>query len=90
LNQYGGSKVNIDDLLKGILIRLRTRPARTAFTWVKGHEENYGNNRADELANTGRITDSQTRMDEDIWIENHPALREITSTRNQTNIQRTS
>ena len=40
-----------------------------------------------KLANTGRITDSQTRMDEDIWIENHPALREITSTRNQTNIQ---
>jgi len=56
--------------------RLRTRPARTAFTWVKGHEENYGNNRADELANTGRITDSQTRMDEDIWIENHPALQD--------------
>jgi len=64
------------DLLKGIPIRLRTRPARTAFTWVKGHEENYGNNRADELANTGRITDSQTRMDEDIWIENHPALQD--------------
>jgi len=64
------------DLLKGILIRLRTRPARTAFTWVKGHEENYRNNRADELANTGRITDSQTRMDEDIWIENHPTLQD--------------
>ena len=64
------------ELLKGILIRLRTRPAQTAFTWVKGHKENYRNNRADELANTGRMTDSQTRMDEDIWIENHPALQD--------------
>jgi len=27
------------DLLKGILIRLRTRLAQTAFTWVKGHKE---------------------------------------------------
>jgi len=60
------------DLLKGILIRLRTRPARTAFTWVKGHEENYGNIRADDLANIGREADSQIRMDEDNWIDNHP------------------
>jgi len=29
-----------------------------------------------KLANTGRITDSQTRMDEDIWIENHPSLQD--------------
>jgi len=36
------------DLLKAILIRLRTRPAQTAFKWVKGHDDNYGNNRPDE------------------------------------------
>ena len=43
------------DLLKGILIRLRTRPAQTEFRWVKGHdEEKYGNKRADALADTGR------------------------------------
>jgi len=42
------------DLIKAILIRLRKRPARTAFRWVKGHDDNYRNNRADALANEGR------------------------------------
>jgi len=42
------------DLIKAILIRLHTRPARTAFRWVKGHDDNYRNNRADALANEGR------------------------------------
>ena len=35
LNWYG---IQNADLLKGILIRLRTQPAQTAFRWVKGHE----------------------------------------------------
>ena len=63
------------DLLKGIMIRLRTRPARTAFTWVKGHEDNYGI-RADALANEGREDDSKMRVDEDEWIDHHPALQD--------------
>ena len=43
------------DLLKSILIRLRTRPAKTAFKGVKGHDDNYGNNEIDKLANEGRL-----------------------------------
>jgi ribonuclease HI len=43
-------------LVKSILIKLRTRPARTTFRWVKGHPDNYGNNQADTLANEGRIS----------------------------------
>ena len=47
--------VQNSDLLKGILIRLRTRPAQTEFRLVKGHDEgNYGNSRADVLADEGR------------------------------------
>lgn len=43
------------DLLKGDLIRLRTGSAQTKFKWVKGHgEDNYSNERADALADTGR------------------------------------
>ena len=63
-------------LIKGILIRLRTRPAQTAFKWVKGHADNYGNNRADSLANDGRMSNSQLVMDEDNWINTHPALQD--------------
>ena len=43
-----------EDLLKGILIKLRTRNAETSFKWVKGHADDYGNNRADALADEGR------------------------------------
>ena len=64
------------DLLKGILIRLRTRPARTSFTWIKGHNENnYGNKRADELANKGREKNTTPEMDHEEWINNHPSLQ---------------
>ena len=53
------------DLLKGILIRLRTRPATTEFKWVKGHDkENYGNSRADALADAGREQEITMRMDD--------------------------
>ena len=65
------------DLLKGILIRLRTRPAQTEFRWVKGHDENnYGNSRADALADTGRETDHPVRMDDKEWLDDHPALQD--------------
>jgi len=74
LNWLGVQNV---DLLKSILIKLRTRTARTAFKWVKGHEEeNYGNNRADALANAGRENESLMRMDNENWIDNHPALQD--------------
>jgi hypothetical protein len=64
------------DLLKGILIRLRARPAKTGFRWVKGHDErNYGNNRADELADTGREQEVPVEQDEEEWIDAHPALQ---------------
>lgn len=65
------------DLLKGILIKLRTRPAKTEFKWVKGHDEgNYGNSRADALADTGREQGLAMRIDDKDWIEGHPALQD--------------
>ena len=54
------------DLLKGILIRLRTRLALTEFRWVKGHnEDNYSNSRADALADTSREQDTTVRIDDE-------------------------
>ena len=65
------------DLLKGILIRLRARPALTEFRWVKGHnEDNYGNSRADALADTSREQDTTVRIDDKEWIEGHLALQD--------------
>ena len=61
---------------KAILIRLRTRPARTAFRWVKGHDDNYGNNRADALANEGRDSNEPVEIDDEAWIDNHTALQD--------------
>ena len=65
-----------EDLLKGIMIRLRTRPAQTSFKWVKGHGDDYGNIRADALADEGRESDSQVEVDEEEWIRDHPALQD--------------
>ena len=70
------SGVKNADILKGILIRLRSRSAKTSFKWVKGHEFNYGNIKADELADTGREGDPTVTQDEDEWIDNHPALQD--------------
>ena len=70
------SGVKNADILKGILVRLHSRPAKTAFKWVKGHEFNYGNIKADELADVGREGDQIMTPDKDRWIENHPALQD--------------
>jgi ribonuclease HI len=64
------------DLLKGILIRLRTRLAKTSFRWVKGHANNYGNSQADHLANPGRESEFSLRADEEDWLSSHPALQD--------------
>jgi len=65
------------DLLKNILIKLRTRQAQTEFKWVKGHdEENYGNDRADALADTGREQELMMRNENEEWIDRHPALQD--------------
>ena len=62
------------DLLKGILVRLRTRPASTTFRRVKGHDKNYGNQRADALANEGREAEAVARPDRAEWLNEHSAL----------------
>ena len=65
------------DLLKGILIRLRTRPARMEFRWVKGgNENNDGNEKANKLAEAGKEQGEQVTVDDERWIENHPALQD--------------
>jgi len=65
------------DLLKSILIKLRTRPAQTEFRWVKGHdEENYGNNRADALADTGREQGLIMTINNEEWTKSHLALQD--------------
>jgi len=65
------------DLLKGILIRLTTRPAQTKFQWVKGHDiNNYRNSRADALADEGREQDIPVEMDTEEWLDRHPAIQD--------------
>ena len=65
------------DLLKSVLIKLRTRPAQTEFKWVKGHDENnYGNDRADALADIGREQEQTTRTGNEEWENGHPALQD--------------
>src|SRR5258706_6008190 len=69
--------VQNEDLLKNILIKLRTRLAQTEFRWVKGHdEENYGNNRADALADTGREQGNMMTANDEEWTDRHPALQD--------------
>jgi len=70
------SDVSKSDLLKSVLIKLRMRPARTAFKWVKGRENNYSNIRADALANAGRGSNAQMREDDEEWVENHEAIQD--------------
>jgi len=70
------SDISNSDLLKSILIKSRTRPARTTFKWVKGHENNYSNIKADALANAGRENDAQMREDDVEWVNNHKALQD--------------
>ena len=67
------------DLLKGTLVRLRTRPASTAFSWVKGHDKKYGNQKADALANEGREAEAVARPDEAERLDEHPALQDRAS-----------
>jgi hypothetical protein len=50
-------KLKNADLLMNILDELRTRPTKCAFQWVKAHADNENNNKADELANEGRISE---------------------------------
>jgi len=65
------------DLLKCILIKLRTRPAQMEFKWVKGHNgENYRNERADALADTRREQELTMRTSNKERADGHPALQD--------------
>jgi len=44
--------------------------------FVKGHDVNYGNIRADALADAGRESDLQIRIDDEEWTNNHAALQD--------------
>lgn len=56
--------------------KLRTRSAQTEFRWAKGHnEENYGNNRANTLADTGREQEQSMRTEMEEWVDRHLALQ---------------
>ncbi|KAG5791282.1 hypothetical protein H9Q69_009676 [Fusarium xylarioides] len=51
-----GGEVKNQDLVRGVLARIRERDAarsKTSFQWVKGHASDIGNHRADGLANEG-------------------------------------
>jgi len=51
--------------------------AELGTVWVKGHdEENYGNNRADALADTGREQGNMTTANDEEWTNRHPALQD--------------
>ncbi|CAG8746802.1 12591_t:CDS:1, partial [Acaulospora colombiana] len=61
LNEWedtGWHKVKNVDILMNILDELRTRPTPCSFQWVKAHADNEDNNRADGLANEGRISET--------------------------------
>ena len=45
------------------------------MAWSSGHDDNDGNNRTDALADAGRGNSSTVRLDEDDWIDSHPALQ---------------
>jgi len=62
------NKVMNSDLWKGIL-EITDRMASVRFEWVKGHADNSGNNRCDELA-TGMSKSSPQETDEGYEKEN--------------------
>ena len=44
---------------------------------MKGHDkENYGNERADALADTGREQNILVALDDEEWLDRHPALQD--------------
>jgi len=45
-----------------------------AFKWVKGHEDNYRNNRADMLAKKGRESNLVMRFDDKDQIKSNAVL----------------
>ena len=50
--------------------------SRTAFKRVRGHEDNYSNNRADVLANEGRGASTEARPDEVDWINDYSPFQD--------------
>ncbi|KAI1012817.1 hypothetical protein LB504_008198 [Fusarium proliferatum] len=51
-----GGPIKNQDIVSSVLARIKTRDAagsKTSFQWVKGHASDFGNHRADDLANEG-------------------------------------
>jgi len=46
------------------------------FKWVKGHDKDYGNIKANALANKGRVSDLIMRVDDKNWVGSHAALQD--------------
>lgn len=62
--------VENSDIFRALASAAKQRSAPTTFQWIKGHEGNYGNERADEKAGEGAKKD----IFDDLPLQTHPSF----------------